>query len=231
MLGRYRNFKLMNKKMLVKTKKYIEKRKYEILLLSLLIFMFGIRPTFISPFLPIPIMIVGAIIFNNRRFLLYLIAGLLIFTITLGICSQIFYIKAINSHTLLAIAFIIYFVTLTLEVFRRILVSDRVSPEIISAVLCGFIMLSFIGWFLFDMIETYTPGSFSGLGEDERKFNNLLYFSVSNLLTLGLGDILPITLLARKSVMLMGLAGHFYTVFVTAIIIGKFINQTENKIK
>ena len=88
-------------------------------------------------------------------------------------------------------------------------------------------MLSFIGWFLFDIIETYTPGSFSGLGEDERKLNNLLYFSVTNLLTLGLGDILPITLLARKAVMLMGFMGHFYTVFVTGIIIGKFINQKE----
>jgi hypothetical protein len=217
--------------MLAKTKKYVEKRKFEILLLSLLILMFGIRPTFISPFLPILVMLVGAIIFNNRRFLLYLIAGLLIFTIALGIYSQIFSIKAINSHSLFGIVFIIYFVTLTLEVFRRILVSDRVSPEIISAVLCGFIMLCFIGWFLFDMIEAYSPGSFSGLGQDERKFNNLLYFSVSNLLTLGLGDILPITLLARKSVMLMGLVGHFYTVFVTGIIIGKFINQTENNIK
>ncbi len=221
----------MNKKMMVKIKKYVEKRKFEILLLSLLLLMFGIRPTFISPFFPIEIMIVGAIIFNNRRILLYLIAGLLIFTIALYICSQIFYIKDINSHSLLVIAFIIYFVALTFEVIRRILVVDRVSLEIISAVLCGFIMLCFIGWFLFDMIETYTPDSFSGLGEDERKFNNLLYFSVTNLLTLGTGDILPITLLARKSVMLIGLVGHFYTVFVTAIIIGKFINQTENKIK
>src|SRR5258706_6667408 len=189
----------MNRKLPIKTKNYIEKRKYEILLLSLLILMFGIRPAYISPLLPIQIMIVGIIIFNNRKFLLYFIAGLLIFTIVLHLCSEIFYFKDISTHSLLGIAFIIYFVTLTLEVFRRILMTDRVSAEIISAVLCGFIMLGFIGWFLFDIIETYTPGAFSGLGKDERKFNNLLYFSISKLINLGLGDILPITLLSSNS--------------------------------
>jgi len=199
-------------------------------LLSLLILMFGIRPAFISPFLPMQMMIVGAIVFYKNRFLLYLIGGLLLFTIAFSICPQLFYFTAISIHSLSGMVFIIYFTAITAEVFRRILMTGRVSPEIISAVLCGFIMLCFIGWFLFDIIETYSPKSFSGLGEDERRFNNLLYFSVSNLLTLGLGDILPISLLARKSVMFMGLVGHFYTVFVTAIIIGKFISQTENKI-
>ncbi|MCW3093920.1 MAG: hypothetical protein JWP81_4989 [Ferruginibacter sp.] len=208
-----------------KTRKYIEKRKYEILLLSLLLLMFGVRPSFINPFLPIQVMITGAIIFYSRKFLWYLIAGLLTVTIALFIASDIFHFKAINNRSLLGITFIIYFVIITVEVFRRILIVEKISPEIISAVLCGFIMLCFIGCFLFDFIETYTPGSFSGLGESKRKLNTLLYFSVSNLLTLGFGDILPISFFAKKSVMFLGLVGHFYTVFVTAIIIGKYINQ------
>src|SRR5882762_2963244 len=107
--------------MLVKTKKFVEKRKYEILLLSLLILMFGIRPTFISPLLPIQIMIIGAIIFNSSKFLFYLITGLLVFTIALSIGSQLFYLKAINIHSLSGTAFIIYFLAITVEVFRRIL--------------------------------------------------------------------------------------------------------------
>ncbi|MCW3116738.1 MAG: hypothetical protein JWM28_820 [Chitinophagaceae bacterium] len=208
-----------------KIKNYIEKRKYEILLLSLLVLMFGVRPTSVNPFLPIQVMIVGTIIFYDRKFLWYLIAGLLTVTIALIISSHIFHFKEINSRSLLGITFIIYFVTITVEVFRKILLVDRVAPEIISAVLCGFIMLCFIGSFLFDFIETYTPGSFSGLGESKMKLNTLLYFSVSNLLTLGFGDILPISFFAKKAVMFLGLVGHFYTVFVTAIIIGKYINQ------
>ncbi|MDB5200372.1 MAG: hypothetical protein JWO92_2335 [Chitinophagaceae bacterium] len=213
--------------MLAKTRKYITKRKYEILLLSLLLLMFGVRPTSVNPFLPIQVMVVGTIIFYDRRFLWYMIVGLLTVTIALFFASHIFHVEAINSRSLLGITFIIYFIIITVEVFRRILAVDRVAPEIISAVLCGFIMLCFIGCFLFDFIETYTHGSFSGLGESKRKLNTLLYFSVSNQLTLGFGDIVPISFFARKAVMFMGLVGHFYTVLVTAIIIGKYINQRK----
>jgi hypothetical protein len=41
------------------------------------------------------------------------------------------------------------------------------------------------------------------------------------LLTIGYGDITPVSLIAKRAVMFMGLAGHFYTVFITNIIIGK----------
>jgi voltage-gated potassium channel len=36
-----------------------------------------------------------------------------------------------------------------------------------------------------------------------------------------------VSLIARRAVMLMGLLGHFYTVFITSIIIGKYL--TTNK--
>ena len=115
--------------MLTKTRKYIGKRKYEILLLSLLLLMFGVRPTTVNPFLPIQVMVVGAIIFYNRKFLWYLIVGLLTVTIALFFASHIFHVQAINSRSLLGITFIIYFVIITIEVFRKILAVDRVSPE------------------------------------------------------------------------------------------------------
>jgi hypothetical protein len=60
--------------------------------------------------------------------------------------------------------------------------------------------------------------------------NNLNYFSFTTLLTIGYGDILPLSLLARRAVMLIGLAGHFYTVFVTSIIIGKYLSANNKKL-
>src|SRR3979409_590039 len=101
--------------MLTKTRRYIGKRKYEILLLSLLLLMFGVRPTSVNPFLPIQVMMVGAIIFYDRKFLWYLIAASLTFTIALFIASLIFHFEAINSRGFLGITFIIYFVSITIE--------------------------------------------------------------------------------------------------------------------
>ncbi len=54
--------------------------------------------------------------------------------------------------------------------------------------------------------------------------DNLNYFSFITLLTIGYGDITPVTLIAKRAVMMMGLVGHFYTVFVTSIIIGKYLS-------
>lgn len=58
---------------------------------------------------------------------------------------------------------------------------------------------------------------------------NLNYFSFTTLLTIGYGDILPVSLVAKRAVMLVGLAGHFYTVFTTSIIIGKYLSVTYSQ--
>ena len=57
---------------------------------------------------------------------------------------------------------------------------------------------------------------------------NLNYFSFTTLLTIGFGDIAPLSLIAKRAVMFIGLLGHFYTVFVTGIIIGKYLTANRS---
>ena len=54
----------------------------------------------------------------------------------------------------------------------------------------------------------------------------LMYFSYITLMTIGYGDILPVTPIAHKAAMFIGLIGQFYLVILTAIVVGKFINQS-----
>ena len=73
-------------------------------------------------------------------------------------------------------------------------------------------------------------GSFQGLlleGDPSNTITErLMYFSYITMLTIGYGDILPTNLLAQKAAVLIGLIGQFYLVIITAIIVGKYINQT-----
>ncbi len=55
-----------------------------------------------------------------------------------------------------------------------------------------------------------------------------MYFSYITLTTIGYGDILPITILARKASILIGLVGQMYLVVITAIVVGKYIKQSSN---
>ncbi|WP_296314158.1 ion channel [Winogradskyella sp. UBA3174] len=45
------------------------------------------------------------------------------------------------------------------------------------------------------------------------------------LMTIGYGDILPVTPIAQKASIFIGLIGQFYLVILTAIVVSKYINQ------
>jgi hypothetical protein len=46
-------------------------------------------------------------------------------------------------------------------------------------------------------------------------------------LTIGYGEIVPATPVAQKAAILTGLMGQFYLVIVTAIVVGKYLINTE----
>ena len=54
-----------------------------------------------------------------------------------------------------------------------------------------------------------------------------MYYSYITLMTIGYGDILPITPIAQKAAIFIGLIGQFYLVVLTAIVVGKYINQSS----
>src|SRR5258708_36295438 len=98
----------------------------------------------------------------------------------------------------------------------------------LSAVLCGVILLCLIGTFLFFQIETLCNHSFSNLHSGREKMSDLNYFSFVTVLTIGYGDIVPLTLVAKCAVMFISLAVTFYNVFVSGIFIGIYIIRTSN---
>ncbi|MEO1011510.1 MAG: potassium channel family protein, partial [Bacteroidota bacterium] len=78
------------------------------------------------------------------------------------------------------------------------------------------------------------PGSFQGIllevgASPEMLTGQLMYFSFITLLTIGYGDIAPITELAQKAAILIGLMGQFYLVIIMAVVVGKFVNQRHGR--
>jgi voltage-gated potassium channel len=125
------------------------------------------------------------------------------------------------------IIYLIYFFLVAKEVYKEVLYAKTVTRELLAAVLCGFVLLCLFGTFLYYQIDIKLPNSFSNLGEKRGVLSNLNYFSFTTLLTIGYGDITPLSMVAKRAVMLMGLMGHFYTVFVTSIIIGKYLSVNK----
>ena len=204
----------------------IQKRKYMILLVSFLILIFG--NTFTEDYQIFGIvniyqnLLAGLLVFQNKKRLRYIILGIILISIALDLFSNHFSpTQTKTGHTIL---YLIFFSIVVAEVYTKVLTVKEVSTEMLAAALCGFVMLCQIATLVFYQIDIYSPHSFSNTGEGGSILVNLNYFSFTTLLTIGFGDIAPLTLLAKRAVMMIGLLGHFYTVFVTGIIIGKYIS-------
>ena len=207
---------------------YARRKKYELLLLSFMLLIFGNTFTQHVPITGIidiyQNMIIGLLVFYHKNWLREIIIGLICISASLTLFAS--HLTFIDIKSWQGIVYLIFFILVAVEVFKKVLYSKRVSRELLSASLCGFVLLCLIGTFVFYQIDVEFPHSFSNTGKGDDMLTNLNYFSFTTLLTVGYGDILPLSLVAKRAVMLVGLAGHFYTVFTTSIIIGKYLSVT-----
>lgn len=208
-------------------KEFRHKRKYEILLVSFLVLLFGdvfFNPDFdAAPILIIQNVLASIILFYGKKrwrlpLFILLVALLVIEAVNLFVGFP--YIRLV-----FAITYIVYFLFISTEVYSQILKSKDVTIGTISAVLSGFIILGVIGGSVFSIIEVLHSGSFRNLSGGIAAFNDLVYFSFVTILSVGYGDITPGTEIAKKASMFFGLLGYFYGVVVIGIIIGKFISK------
>lgn len=210
---------------------YARRKKYELLLLSFMLLIFGntftehIRIT--STIDIYQNMVIGMLVFYHKKWLRNTAIILIIVSALLNLFAS--RMAFIDMKSWQGIIYLAFFILVAVEVFKMVLYSKRVSRELLSASLCGFVLLCLIGTFLFYQIDVELPNSFSNTGKGGDILMNLNYFSFTTLLTIGYGDIIPLSLVAKRAVMLMGLAGHFYTVFITSIIIGKYLSLTYSR--
>ena len=103
----------------------------------------------------------------------------------------------------------------------------------IFGVVCGYISLGLIGFFICLTVEMAHPGSFQGLlnsgGNNDLISESIMYYSYITMLTIGYGDVLPVTQISQKASVLIGLMGQFYMVIITSIVVGKYIQHQNVK--
>lgn len=210
-------------------------KRFIYLLVSLLTFLFGalfIPPAFsryLSPIILLQFTFAGLILFRNHNKLVYRIIMVMAFLLLILESMRLANATSRLATLVADFTYMTYFIISTLEVFRQILLARRIDFNMVAGAFCGFIMLGVLGSFMLAIIETTTPGSFSGIRiiNFNQTFQDLIYYSFVSILTIGYGDILPITPTARRASLLLGIAGYFYNIFVIGITISKFMMQSK----
>ncbi|MCB0793952.1 MAG: two pore domain potassium channel family protein [Flavobacteriales bacterium] len=106
--------------------------------------------------------------------------------------------------------------------FRTIARSGPVSRDTIIAAVVGYLALGSISRILLFLLEEEHPGSFV-LASDPGIAPDLLYFSFVTLTTLGYGDVVPTTEVARSLAVWIALAGQLYLTIVIALLVGRYL--------
>ncbi|MFI1743085.1 ion channel [Thalassobellus sediminis] len=208
--------------------------RFEIFFFSQVAILFGslivpsiIFETFLSPVIFLLNLLAGIVLlFKQKKTMWFLVLLLAISTFLLG--SNL--IETTNEALVGLIkmgTYFLFYVVVTSEIIKQVWQAKKVNKNVIFGLVSGYISLGLIGFFICLSIEMAYPNSFLGLIDGISITENLMYYSYITLLTIGYGDILPISALAHKAAILIGLMGQIYLVVITAIVVGKYINQSS----
>jgi len=120
-------------------------------------------------------------------------------------------------------AALIFLAYTTYLVLRAVVGSAHVTPEIVTGALASYVMIGLTWAIAFGVVETRWPGSIHFPGDAAPRLSDLLYFSYVTLLTIGYGDILPVSPAARTLVVLEGLLGMAFTTVLLAMLVAKVL--------
>tara|TARA_R110000787_G_scaffold13816_2_gene42965 strand:- start:2618 stop:3289 length:672 start_codon:yes stop_codon:yes gene_type:complete len=215
-------------------KKIFKEYKFELFLASLIFDLFGILLfndfLFTNYLLPIGILVniaLGMNLISNKKTKILIAVLFLITAFTSGF--SMLTLDSLDLNLLRFGFYFLFYVIITLEIIKQVWFISEVSKDLIMGVISGYMCLGLVGFFIFMAVEIVNPGSFhSALFINtipvNEKLDSLLYYSFITLMTIGYGEIVPITAAAQKAAILLGLLGQFYLVILTAVTVGKYIN-------
>ncbi|WP_298420473.1 ion channel [uncultured Kordia sp.] len=129
--------------------------------------------------------------------------------------------------------YFIFYIIVTLHTIEQVWHEKKVDKTVIIGLMSGYISLGFLAFFMLLSIELVESNSFTGILLDGQnldvRFDSLMYYAYITLLTIGYGDIIPVTPIAQKAVVLIGLIGQFYVIIITSVVVAKYINVSVIK--
>jgi len=141
---------------------------------------------------------------------------------------------AVGQHWAVALshACIIVLVTFfSITILGYVLRSGSVTIDRIFAAICVYMLIGFTWTFSYALLEVMVPGSFGGLADISRNdyvahVQQLRYFSFMTLTTVGYGDVVPRSPIARTMAALEAIMGQIYLTVLVARLVGLHIVYT-----
>jgi hypothetical protein len=141
--------------------------------------------------------------------------------------ARLVYLKlALGSDILL---FLICLATILAFIFE----TTQVTVDTILASVVAYLIIAFTFAQAYLLVHYFSPGSFNlPISVTPSAFNtfhgDMIYYSLIVITTVGIGDIVPVTPLARTMTALEAMVGQFFVAILVAWLVGRFISQSDH---
>lgn len=113
---------------------------------------------------------------------------------------------------------IFFYLYLIYVIFQKVTENRKIDAGVISGAVCSYILLGVMWGSAYFLLDTIWPDSF--LGEPNR--STLIYYSIVTLTTLGYGDVLPQSSLAKSFANLEAVGGVMFSTIVLARLVSLY---------
>jgi hypothetical protein len=131
----------------------------------------------------------------------------------------------------ISLGFYIVFLSYTIVlILAYILRNTKVTLNIIMGAVCVYLLMDIVWGMGYALLDAIIPNSFNIADMDAGSVNynlirNFIYYSMSTMATLGIGDIVPLSTPARYLSSLEAISGQMYLSILVARLVGMHISQ------
>ena len=162
-----------------------------------------------------------------------------LFRFYLGIAGLAFGLETVtrlgwyNPEAIFFLFFIqaVYAIYLGVAVFlilRDVLFCRQITADTIRGGICVYFLIGFVWALLYGIVASFDPQAFSQPLIGGESYSKVIYFSFVTLTTLGYGDIIPVSPLAKMLTNLEAIIGQMYPAILIAILVGGYLSQRDN---
>ncbi len=173
------------------------------------------------------IVIVKTFSLNPKLFRLY--SSIAVLTFLLEIVGRVGWYEpwTVDFLFLIQVVYAFYLGMAAHLILREILLSQQVTFDTIRGGICVYLLIGFVWALLYGITASLDGKAFSQAIIAEESYSNVVYFSFTTLTTLGYGDIIPVSPLAKMLTNLEALIGQLYPAILIAILVGGYLSQKD----
>lgn len=142
-----------------------------------------------------------------------------------------YFYQNIYSQSAYFIINIIFLTYITYHIFLSTFRAKIINRNVIHGAIVVYLLVGFLWSFVYSLIESLHPGSFSHMSERILGHRPFVYFSFVTLTTLGFGDITPLTPLAQSMTILEAILGQMYLIIQVSWLVGLYVAHTRDQRK